>query len=256
GVIVCRVHNQAQSKLAALRPQRKDKSSLAREAICLKMPRPRGGRERHECPDCHQSFATSTILKRHLPVHTEGDALQCKLCDRKFTQSYYLKNHLLSHTGEEPFKCTECQKTFMYESSLKRHFRIHTGERTYECADCHETFRYRDNLMRHRRSHHGGEKLSECKVCLKRFSSKSKYEIHVRMHEGQLKQVTEATGYQFSSNPKAEPNDAAILKCPACGKYLSSHSVVCCVCEKTFSHLSYLRTHIERQLEGGAKCSE
>ena len=80
-----------------------------------------------ECKDCGKSFASKTVLKKHVAqVHPK--VVECKHCDQTFSYNHELEVHVKEHGVENEFKCEVCNKEFYLEWRLKKHMAVHSHQ--------------------------------------------------------------------------------------------------------------------------------
>lgn len=169
----------------------KDQLVVASIALELQNLSSKGGRKRpkyqsnrvHSCPTCGKEFATPSILKRHLVVHTGEKPHKCPFCDKSYSQIEHLRRHKGTHTGENVFTCGVCKKTFVEKTRYTDHMMAHLEETPYKCHICQKGFSHRVGLQKHLRIH-SGVRNYVCEVCNKRFSEKQTLRVHQRIHTG------------------------------------------------------------------------
>ena len=84
----------------------------------------------HTCPDCHSSFQSSSLLKRHIScVHEGVRKYECEFCGKTYKQSNKLAYHIKTfHQGIKDYSCDFCDKSFAAIENLKLHQKsIHEG---------------------------------------------------------------------------------------------------------------------------------
>nr|XP_012223603.1 PREDICTED: zinc finger protein 568-like isoform X1 [Linepithema humile] len=135
------------------------------------------------------SMTSSTVLPS-TPVNKDDktDAECIRKCDCTSNCNDTLCNSKIKHSShsEQKFECSvkECKKFFNFRSELERHMRSHTGEKPYVCTweNCGKKFSRWSDLNRHNLVHTGGE-AHTCKICCKKYSSKSNLKKHEKdMH--------------------------------------------------------------------------
>lgn len=210
----------------------------------------------NKCSYCQRQFKTKSHVLRHERVHTGDKPFQCSICYKTFNQKHSLDTHQSIHTGEKPFKCNQCEKKFRLKQHLFLHARVHSSDnsrqqllkrmveitkpeqqfeyRIYECYLC----RYRGHVNHvkvHIKSEHTAEKLSECKICFKKFTLKRSLQSHQVLHQSKrMKFECDLCGRKYSHRDDLR-------------KHLESHknSFKCSDCKKTFPRKSALKAHLK-----------
>ena len=77
----------------------------------------------HKCPYCSESFASQSVLKKHLLNHSPENPYCCETCRTRFSRLHDLKNHAQVHTWEKPYPCPTCDRVFFRADSLALHIR-------------------------------------------------------------------------------------------------------------------------------------
>ena len=176
------------------------------------------------CEICSKTFKFQSGLTNHKLVHAKvKPEFICGICAKSFTRRQCLLNHELVHTDEKPFKCDYCNATLKNKSRLNNHVLMrHTQmDRKHACDKCPMAFRFVCHLRKHQRRIHLREKVHCCKVCDKRFATKTGLIHHLRIH----------------TNERPE-------RCEICGK-----------CFRMKSHLkAHIRMHKGEKLWGCEKC--
>jgi len=103
----------------------------------------------------------------------------CTVCDKRFITKGHLKCHKQIHTTGKLYSCSQCEKCFKTQHYLKQHMNVHSSK--YKCAECGKCFSRNRELTEHRRSH-SGEKLFECTVCSRRYTTSGSLVVHSRIH--------------------------------------------------------------------------
>ncbi|XP_028641979.1 zinc finger protein 709-like [Grammomys surdaster] len=149
----------------------------------------------YECNICGKALSSSTLLQRHVIIHTER-LYECTYCGKAFRYPKYLRLHERIHTGEKPYECKQCGKAFRFPGALPLHEKIHTGEKPYECKQCGKAFRFPASLPLHEKIH-TGEKPYECKQCGKTFRRQYHLQLHEKIHTGEKPYECQQCGKAF-----------------------------------------------------------
>ncbi|KAM7420520.1 hypothetical protein PAMA_014978 [Pampus argenteus] len=235
------------------------------------------------CPICHQSFADSTELIRHLPTHS-GNIFKCKVCKMIFPSQSKLEEHEHCHlTSGTEFECTECGQSFLGSDAFRKHHcsrQQHaimetgyskplvktstptfyqaageeeeidvTGEDIYNCPVCSMQFSSKSGLLEHQNKQHSHGRSFKCELCGKTFAVKR----YLRMHERRHRQKSASQNTADLAENK--------FKCTQCcsefstAQELSLHMRMhaekevgehrCDMCYKSFSRWSLLKQHQE-----------
>ncbi|XP_065075239.1 zinc finger protein 558-like [Ochlerotatus camptorhynchus] len=182
------------------------------------------GRSVLSCYICNKTFPSVQELKYHESMHSNTNSLKCNFCLQTFTCSRTLKFHMDQHKMKNTlpdgrFKCDLCDATFKLYGNLIIHRRSHTGERPYACNICGRAFSTSSNMKTHMNVVHSQDRPYKCNHCHKSFNSEVRLRSHVETH----------------SFPMGGSSSES-----AGGSELSS---TCKICNKTFSHPSYLTIH-------------
>ncbi|PRD21471.1 UNVERIFIED_CONTAM: zinc finger protein [Trichonephila clavipes] len=57
-------------------------------------------------------FSLKKYKEHFLTVHKEVNFNACHICSKQFTKTSLVKRHLIIHSKEKEFKCDTCYKTF------------------------------------------------------------------------------------------------------------------------------------------------
>jgi len=138
-----------------------------------------------QCRFCSQSFATRSLLRRHMKEHAESGPpvlrpFSCRRCGKAFVTKNGLQTHLgrcgrdkgripmgsQRDSKERRFVCHHvgCGRAFAQKSDLKRHDIVHSKLKPFGCSICLKRFGQRGDLYRHIRAKHGVEHPQQCVV--------------------------------------------------------------------------------------------
>ncbi|KAH7707338.1 oocyte zinc finger protein XlCOF6-like [Aphelenchoides avenae] len=194
-----------------------------------------GGRRRHRCDFCGESFARPDILIAHLRRHTQEKPFECADCGKRFAHEYNLTRHgnvhrqeryecmecpksyvtlqALSehlqkfHDGRRPFTCRKCTKGFLLQRQLDGHVCALSTGQFLECKRCEHKFTHASHLYQHMQKRHPGYTPFGCSTCPARFNSKRDLNEHVRL--GQHMDGVRGGSTQQESRPSSQPPNGA-----------------------------------------------
>lgn len=188
-----------------------------------------------ECDLCRKSYALKSVLREHMRVHSKEPYAICPFCGRNFTCVSNMKQHMLRHTNTKNFECRHCGKKFVSKGELQGHERVHTKSKPYACNTCGASFTMSYSLKKHQRTH-SGERPYACEFCDKKFKILETMKIHRRIHTGEKPYSCSFCGRTFT-----QKNDMVKHERIHTGQRLYG----CKVCGKRFIQASTLATHIK-----------
>ncbi|XP_073964375.1 uncharacterized protein, partial [Choristoneura fumiferana] len=138
--------------------------------------------DKFNCGHCGRQFRRKNTLAEHMmDVHIEKT---CQHCELKFSRKRILFHMNESHGVPMP-TCGICGLRALKESSLIRHQRnVHLNEKNIVCKVCKRRFFTRSNLRDHMITHNQ-ERVFKCDVCGKTFARKECFRTHYRIHTGE-----------------------------------------------------------------------
>ena len=141
------------------------------------------------CDKCPKKFRTFDILTKHIAGVHEAVRVPCYICAKLLKQGTPLEHHIkYVHLQPSQFSCEEpgCGYTTRHKDTLLDHQTMHTGEKRWCCGTCGKKHRLRSGLYLCEKTHQGSEGWNhQCDQCSKKFISKQKLIMHMRMHTGE-----------------------------------------------------------------------
>ena len=150
-------------------------------------------------------------------------------------------------------------------------------EKKNECQICKKTFSTLGNMRNHLLTIHQNYRPYKCEFpgCDKRYSILSRYQVHIRTHEGKKPFICQICNKSFNEKGNLKTHlrfhsELRPFQCPHCNKsyktngHLKDHieiqhnkikKYVCDICNKKFGRISTLKAHIKTHTgEKNFKC--
>ncbi|ORY37196.1 hypothetical protein BCR33DRAFT_721556 [Rhizoclosmatium globosum] len=106
-----------------------------------------------------QSYYLSPSPPTPPPSKHQKQRHQCPECSQSFTNIYNLRTHNSTvHAGDKPYACTQCPARFGKRFNLKRHEVVHEaeGSNKFVCGECGKGFSQKGHWRGHVVQKHGG----------------------------------------------------------------------------------------------------
>ena len=232
-----------------------------------------------ECTVCGEGFSEKDKLNKHLHSHSDtrpdrhsvldemltvnttqgqvvtnaGEAIhQCSVCQRAFSSQDRLARHRSLHIRKRPFECTVNGNFFSDKDKRNKHplpqsdarpagssvgndrltvnkpksqIVTDTGDRMYQCLVCKREFSSEDRLARHR-SLHTRQKPFQCTMCGERFSDRDRLDQHLHSHSDDRPDESSVRDYRLTVNaPKSQTvtdTDENLYQCSVCEREFST----------------------------------
>lgn len=169
-------------------------------------------------------------------LYEERRHVICEHCGKKI-QDNRLESHLNAHLSVKPYACEEpgCDMSFQDANSRKIHVKRTHFNGCFPCEECGKIMGSMLSLRTHSYSHR--EKQFKCELCGLMLLTKSRLELHMRVH-------TQKRDFQCPHCPKSFYVNTVLTL------HLRSHSgekpYVCHVCQAAYSHRILYVKHMKK----------
>ena len=189
-----------------------------------------------EQPNCGKSFVTATRLRRHAAVHDGAERFRCRGydgCDQSFRKHQTLQRHIrVAHLEQSAYPCGNdgCSSGFDTAGALRRHVEREHGELKFWCDECGDA---------------GGGGGSEEGGCRVGFTTLLLLQAHMKREHSNCMFCDVRCGGQADLERHIEIYHS--------GTTVQDRKTVVCTwegCDKTFTRISNLNTHIKTAHEG------
>ncbi|XP_037942941.1 zinc finger protein 585B-like [Teleopsis dalmanni] len=185
----------------------------------------------------------------------ETPKYSCEICKELFVRKHQVFTHIKDvHANDElPYRCDICKVKFVCEKMFNLHTRsqCRCKEKKYKCVKCPGKFIWLENLKEHNCARKKGEEFI-CSICDEIFSKSNELTSHMVKHELNKKSFTcNICSEQFLTTTDLNQHNN---QCHV----VSVRKIRCCLCEKNFTRLSQLRSHLQQHADGstGVKIAE
>ncbi|CRL04950.1 CLUMA_CG018264, isoform A [Clunio marinus] len=213
----------------------------------------------HECTKCRKIFPFDSKMIEHIKSHRRkfNDKVICPKCPGKFRNNKFLEIHdKIKHCNQTLFMCPICAKSLSSEWALDNHIRyVHSTEdqRKHKCKFCPKKFTHKSKLNIHEATH-STERPFMCQICPARFKHKDGLVVHIRRHDGTL-----------PKNFKCDQCSIRFVDRHRLAQHLLTHSGIkphqCNYCDRSYTSKGDLVKHLQKSHIGNAvyrceKCPE
>ena len=216
------------------------------------------------CNICAKSFATLKDLQNHiLCEHSLHSSFPCQLCGKTFSSFNELNAHTLGH-AEHPDIVANVQNTgYSYQDTndlqINNPCPVPVPHNPHHCYICDEDFATFNALSNHTKAVHNG-KSYECRTCGETLQSSTDLEKHMLdVHRSDTpSSCYNDTEQELLLNYSCDLCNQAFTQFPEYCDHIKDNHASCTIfpcydCEKTFSSLSALELHIEKN-HVGSEC--
>ncbi|XP_053609718.1 zinc finger protein 675-like [Plodia interpunctella] len=176
----------------------------------------------HVCPECGDTFVSLARIKKHLVIHDTG-SYPCQYCGKSFSLKKYRDKHVaMIHENAKTYKCFYCTERFVTEYGKHSHTKMHHKDKIkiITCEICGKSFDWRPYYLSHLKKLHFKVRRYQCTYCMKWFTAKHDYKLHVQRHTGSGQHYCEfcnknfVTGQELRSHQKVHKKD--VKNAPKC----------------------------------------
>ncbi|XP_039621560.1 zinc finger protein 3-like [Polypterus senegalus] len=150
----------------------------------------------YSCTDCEKRFSTKDDLQKHKKTHSRRNSYYCSQCGKCFSDKCSLQEHQKIHNGKKPYCCSECGKSFVRNCDLQKHLKVHLGQKPYCCKVCTMSFSDEHCFQKHQTLHIADKPY--CTLCKKTFSNLYYLQLHQVLHTGEKPFCCTECGKKFS----------------------------------------------------------
>ncbi len=203
-------------------------------------------RPQHRCALCIFRSYTYRVLRAHCKLvhpHLKLPKISPSLKSQNAMNSKQcflpVRGKVTSHCETTKFKCRKCGNSFSTKNKLKYHIQSHYGKKQ-RCNLCSFTTLRIDQLYLHIKSVHGTLKQFQCDLCEARFTTAPYLKRHTKNVHSSKRYQCDICLNIYSTKPNLKQHK----KEKHSGKKVS---MSCQKCDKTYTSMWNLRTHIRLQ---------
>ncbi|XP_063704606.1 zinc finger protein 271-like [Culicoides brevitarsis] len=151
---------------------------------------------------------------------------ETNLKDEVSTKRNTIKN------SEAKYECPECKKPFVNLKAQRVHMRFHTGQKLKYCEKCNKGFLKQAHLECHMKKH---GQIRKCPYCQEEFDMIKLFRAHMNSnHPTEMEKERSFKRKQLRSTKYGLETE----------KKLAQKSVLCKICEESFSNIENLKIHL------------
>uniref|UniRef100_A0A336MB71 CSON013051 protein n=1 Tax=Culicoides sonorensis TaxID=179676 RepID=A0A336MB71_CULSO len=243
-------------------------------SICLMLYYNVQSLKKHQVLMHAQMLDLEEVPLQQSPPSVNSNIHVCPVCQKSFLEAENLRSHKLLHGNRKSdeiavYKCEECGLGFEYEAALTRHtIEHHQTLKLYSCEYCNDAFATGADLIEHIQNHlmnkdqtlqtdnDDSAKLSELVLvcpednCNMQFKDSKDYYSHILYTHRKV----------YQDDPKfieyiqlVDPDTLNEKKTKSPGTQTKFN---CRICDRKFSHYSFLKAHEAGKNKFKYECSE
>ena len=205
------------------------------------------GKKAFKCDLCQKDFTSLTHLNTHKKcLHMDEDVVrcfECETCKKKFKTNGNLTLHREIHQSIK-YGCKQCELSFSTKSGLRRHVQTEHLKQVYKCEVCYIPLRDKEYLKKHMKTLHSEtvRETIKCELCNKNLlTDKIGLEKHIKLvHDGEGRRKCNICNKSFFDSVGVRRHQKTVHRLGAI------KSFKCLLCNETFPHKDYLKSHNRR----------
>ncbi|XP_071962627.1 uncharacterized protein [Antedon mediterranea] len=167
-------------------------------------------------------------------VRTRPPLPLCETCGEQFPKRSFLYQHIQTvHNVQDAYSCFGCDNKFNDSKAWENHEEVHKVQKI-ACTYCGKYFSTKTKLNVHIRIH-TGERPYKCELCPKAFATNSTFNTHIKMHTGEKLYTCRVCHKKFVQRSGLKT-------------HLLTHNEdrphECSLCRKAFTLPIYLKRHM------------
>ena len=191
------------------------------------------------CKDCKRDFLSEEEFIAHEIRHKV--LINCSLCGDQISEADFIEHVEMMHNLER--YCNICRKKFVnYHQFIEHLLSKHTSGQMYNCSLCKEHFPHFTQFQKHMKFRHSGHSENTvpyaqvCYACGKKYTDHRALVQHIHTHDADL--------------PKCDHCQKTFTQMGSLRSHIAIHfggtAHTCILCQKSFRTAIYLKNHTKQ----------